>query len=155
MKLREDSLRSFVCDPAEVGAQNSHKNSRGFTLIETIVAGFVLTITSLSLSASLATSSNVSESVRREMEARSAMRAVLAEMRSVPFSEMKATYENASFDVAHLRAPKGEAKPGRITIEDGPAGTQDLLRIRLRVRWMDGSTEREIETVHLVTRIYG
>ena len=135
--------------------RKSRKGARGFTLIETIAAGFVLAVTSLSLSTSLATSNQSTEAVRQEMEARSAMRAILAEMRSMPFAEMLTTYENGGFDVARLRAPEGKSQCGSITIEDGPSGTQDLRRIRLRIQWMNGTTMREIEAVHLVTRTYG
>ena len=135
-------------------SRKTRKNTRGFTLIETIAAGFIFAIASLSLSTSLATSNQCSEAVRQELGARSTMRAMLTEMRSVPFAELETAYKNRGFDVPGLRAPKG-SQCGFIAIEDGPDGTKDLLRIRLRIRWMNGSTMSEIEAVHLVTRTYG
>ena len=129
----------------------------GFTLLEVVGAGFVLSVAVLGLTATLATSSRLSESSRDEVAARYAMRAVIAQLEDSPFDAVKTAFDNRGFDIPGLEAPKGDADglPGQIIFQAGPADAPTMHRVLVRATWRSRGGERTIESVHYLGNVRG
>lgn len=130
------------------------KKTAGFSLVETLFAGFVFTVSSLGLSASLAQSNNSSESVRQELAARTAIRSLLADLRAMPIDQVVSGYTSKTFEIEGLRSPD-QGACGSVTCTPITGGAKDLYRVRVTARWMQGRRVQEIEAAHLLTRLYG
>jgi len=131
--------------------------ARGFTLLEVLAAGFILTLTILGLSASLANGSRLAEGSREELSARAALRDVMAKLDDAPFDAVAVTYHRKGFEVEglHTTAADPDGLPGEIVFEDGPTGTQELYRVSVSVRWHGVMGDRVLEEVRYLANVRG
>lgn len=129
----------------------------GFTLLEVVGAGFVLSVAVLGLTATLATSGRLSESSRDEVAARYAMRGVIAQLEDSPFDNVKTAFNGRGFAIPGLEAPKGDADglPGQILFEAGPADAPTMHRVIVRATWRSRNGVRTIESVHYLGNVRG
>lgn len=138
-------------------AEATQRHHAGFTLLEVVVGGFVLTLSIRGLAAAMSQGSRLSEAFPEKVVARDAMRTVLAQIANTPFRSVAGEFHLAGFAVPGLRAPPGDADglPGPIVFEDGPADILRNYRLRIRVGWRGQAGIRSIEAVHLVTNVRG
>jgi len=129
----------------------------GFTLLEVVGAGFVLSVAVLGLTATLATSGRLTESSRGEVAARCAMRAVIAQLESSPFDTLKTAFDGHGFAIPGLEAPKGDPDglPGQIVFEAGPADAPTMHRVIVRATWRSRNGVRTVESVHYIGNVRG
>jgi len=144
-------------DGAKTSRTRGRSGTGGFTLLETLLAGFVLAVSAVALASTLAQSKRLADRPRDEMVARGAMQSVFAEIAATPFPQVAPTYENAGFAVPGLRAPPGDADglPGEVRVEYGPYGNTSFYTVTLRVRWMNGAQVRTVESVRFVSNVRG
>jgi len=129
----------------------------GFALAEVLIAGFILALSVLGLSASLANGSRLSDVSREDLIARDAIRDTLARLQEAPFDQVAMQYDTRGFRADPLAAVHGDLDglPGEIQFEAGPEGSVDVYRVTLRVRWHSTGGDRLIESVHLLANVRG
>ena len=138
-----------------MGRERARATERGMTLLEVVVAGFVLSIAMLALSASMVLGNRVSDSASSEMVARQTMRGVLAQLEGAPFDQVAVGFHMSGFPVSGLRAATGDTDglPGEVVFDQSPGDPQNLYRVTLRVRWRGLSGTRTIESVHILANV--
>ena len=131
--------------------------SRGFTLIETLVAGFVLTISSVAFAAMLAQGKNIIEMPREEHAARAAIAGVFAEIAGTPYDQLAGQFDRGGFDVPGLRPVTGDGDGlcGEIGFDYGPNGELNVYTVTARVRWRGATGDRSIEVVRYLANVRG
>jgi hypothetical protein len=131
------------------------KRERAFTMLEVVGAGFVLSVTILGLSATMATGYRLTENSREEVQVRYAIRSVLADLSATDFDTVKSTYEKTGFAIEGLRPMKGDADglPGEIEFTAPPENAPGMYRVTIRVRWHGRSGDRTIESVHYLANV--
>ncbi len=129
----------------------------GFTLLEVMVAGLVLTIASVGLAVTLAQGASLAKNPRDEMTARQIVQGVLAEIQSTPFAQVGELFHQRGFAVPGLKAAKGDGDglPGEILFGYGPGGDISYYTVTVRVRWQAGGGERMVESVRYVANVRG
>ncbi len=140
-----------------MGRERARATERGMTLLEVVVAGFVLSIAMLALSASMVLGNRVSDSASAELTARQTIRGVLAQLESAPFDQVAVGFHMSGFPVSGLRAATGDTDglPGEVVFDQSPGDPQNLYRVTLRVRWTGLSGARTIESVHILANVRG
>ncbi len=131
--------------------------NRGFTLIETLAAGFVLTISSVAFAAMLAQGKRIVEMPREEHAARAAISGIFAEIVGTPYDELAIEYDGRGFDVAGLRPVKGDADGlcGEVGFDYGPDGELNVYTVTARVRWRGAAGDRSIDVVRYIANVRG
>ncbi|MGQ0613655.1 MAG: type IV pilus modification PilV family protein [Planctomycetaceae bacterium] len=133
------------------------RRGRGFTLLEVVVAGFVLTIASVGLAVTLAQGASLAKNPRDEMTARQVVQGVLAEIQSTPFPQVGELFHERGFAVPGLKAVEGDGDglPGEIEFGYGPEGDISYYTVKVRIRWQAGGGERSIESMRYVANVRG
>jgi Tfp pilus assembly protein PilV len=137
--------------------QKTPRQSRGFSLVEVLTAGFILTLAVLGLSASLANGSRLADGSRQELIARDAMRDCLARLQETPFDQVAMLYHTRGFRADAIDVVDGDLDglPGEIIFSQGPGDAIDVYRVTLRVRWRGVGGERVIESSHYIANSRG
>jgi len=135
--------------------QRAKKQERAFTMLEVVGAGFVLSVTILGLSATMATGYRLTENSREEVQVRYAIRTILADLTAADFDVLKSTYEKKGFAIEGMRPVKGDADglPGEIEFTAPPEDAPGMHRVTIRVRWHGRSGERTLESVHYLANV--
>lgn len=128
---------------------------RGFTIVEVVLSGFVLTVTVLGVAASIATSGGMGDRSREEMRARRAAQSWLAEVQARPIGTVGFTLHEAAFDVTGLQPTTNDTdgRVGRITFSDGPL--PHTYYVDVRVAWEGRNGEREVRTRVVLADVVG
>ena len=94
---------------------------------------------------------------REEMIVRSAMRGMIAEISSAPYSEVAAAFSGEGFEVPGLAASAVDEDklPGIIRIDEMVEGTARYYRVTLLVNWQGVQGTRSIQSVHYVSNVRG
>jgi hypothetical protein len=131
------------------------KRERAFTMLEVVGAGFVLSVTILGLSATMATGYRLTENSREEVQVRYAIRTVLADLSAADFDSVKSSFEKTGFEIEGLRPVKGDADglPGEIEFSAPPENAPGMYRVTIRARWHGRGGERTIESVHYLANV--
>ncbi len=131
--------------------------TRGFLLVETLVAGFVLTVASLALASALAQGNRTAETPREEYAARTAIGGIFADLSGTPFDQAATVFNGMDFEVPGLRPVRGDGDglPGEVTFTYGPNGEQNVYTVTARVRWQGTAGERSIEVVRYLANVRG
>jgi type II secretory pathway pseudopilin PulG len=129
----------------------------GFTLIEVVVSGVILTIASVALAATMAQTTGLAEMPRQEAAARNAIRGIVATLAATPFDKVAALNHNSDFEVQGLTVQPGDAdgKCGRVIFEYGPDGDTSFYTVTVRVDWRGRAGDRTIESVHYLANVRG
>jgi len=130
---------------------------RGFTLVEVLLAGIVMAIASVGLSASMIQASRLGSAPREDVAARNAIRDCIAEMAATPFDRVAETYQDHDFDVTGLRVAPGDpdGHVGKIHFEYGPDGSTLYYTVTVRIHWMGRNGDRVEESVHYLSNVRG
>ena len=134
------------------GGNRSEARSRcsGFTLLEVIFAGMVITVAMLGLSGTMAQGHVATTGVRDDLTARRAIRSKMAEIRDTPFDSVKEQFQDKEFNVEKLHE---RARRGFIKVADGPS--PGLFKITITMRWSVSGDERSLSQSYLLTKIRG
>ena len=131
-------------------------NSRGFTLVEIVVAAGVLMVATLALAANLAQNAGLASQPREESTARNAVRSMVATLMSEPFSAVAATYHRQGFDVPGLSPLPGDTDGvGECRLAYGPGGDQSLYTVTVEVNWRGRGGERSVRSVFFLSNVRG
>lgn len=140
-----------------MGRVGRSSSQTAFTLVEALVAGFVLVIAALGLASTLAQGSRITDASREEMIARNAIRSMAAELRSVPFDRVASTFDGKGFPVPPLHASREDpdGMPGAIRFEYGPGMNREFYRVTILVEWKGRSGARVIESTEYLANVRG
>ncbi len=133
------------------------RRPRGFALVEVLTAGFVLAISVLGLSASLANGSRLADGSREELVARDAMRDMLARLAETPFDKVALQYHTKGFLAGSLDSVRGDldGQPGEIVFGPGPDDAYGIYQVTLRIRWRGASGEHMVQSTHYLANVRG
>jgi type II secretory pathway pseudopilin PulG len=135
----------------------SNRGGRGFTLLEAVFAGFVISISIAGLSGTMAQGHLASTNVRDELVARRAIRSKMAEIRGADYARIRYVYGAEKFAVDGLEGVPasggGTEIPGSVLVENGP--TNGMVKITIRVKWWRARAPRTIQKVYFLTRLPG
>ena len=126
------------------------RNTVGFSMIEVVLAGVVLSIAFVGLSSTMVQGHVITADTRDEHIARRAIRSKMAEIRATEFTSVGKNFHNTKSNVDGLqgvpRNTGGYKKPLSVTVESGP--TDGLLRITLTNTWRtEGRTKSVLRYV--------
>ena len=138
-------------------ATERRRSSRGFTLIEALVAGFVLTVSSVAFAAVIAQGKHIVDLPREEHAARSAIASVFAEIAGTPYDQLSVRFDGADFVVPGLRPVDGDddGMCGEIAFDYGPNGEENVYTVTTRVRWRGTAGDRSIDVVRYLANVRG
>ena len=133
------------------------RSSKGFTLIETLAAGFVLTISSVAFAAVIAQGRHIVELPREEHAARAAIAGAFAEIVATPYDQLTDQFNGAGFSVPDLRPVDGDDDDmcGEIAFTYGPNGELNIYTVTARVRWRGTTGNRSIKAVRYLANVRG
>lgn len=131
------------------------KRQRAFTMLEVVGAGFVLSVTILGLSATMATGYRLTENSREEVQVRYAMRTILAELDAADFDTLETTFQKKGFAIEGIRPVRSDTDgmPGEIEFTPPPADAPGMYRVIIRAHWQGRGGERTIESVHYIANV--
>jgi prepilin-type N-terminal cleavage/methylation domain-containing protein len=131
--------------------------SRGFTFVELVLAVGILAIVAVGTAAAMVQGPRLTRVAREEMIVRSAMRGMVAEISSAPYSEVAAAFSGEGFEVPGLAASAVDEDklPGIIRINEMVEGTARYYRVTLLVSWQGVQGTRSIQSVHYVSNVRG
>ena len=144
-------VRSHRSDSERGGGKNSKGfalRERGFTLLEVVFAGMILTVALLGLSGTMAQGHAVTSGVSDELTARRAIRSKMAEIRDAPFSTLMDQFHDKEFSVERLQE---RPRRCRVTVADGPS--PGLFKITVTMRWTVSGKQRSLSQTYLLTKI--
>ncbi|MGH7161837.1 MAG: type IV pilus modification PilV family protein [Planctomycetota bacterium] len=143
---RADRRERPGAPPGELPPDSSR--SRGLCLIEVLITGLVLSITSVGLAAAIVQVKRLSEAPREELLAWNAINALRSEISAAPFADAAKNYHLRGFAVAGLKPQQDDADglPGEILYEYGPGGDTRFYKVRLRARWRGTVGARSVES---------
>ena len=132
-------------------------SSRGFTLLEVLVAGAILVMAALAVAAAIAQSPRLAESPREERTARSAIRTVFSEIAATAFEKAALNYHGRGFEVFPLKAVANDpdSLPGEVVFDYGPDGDTTFYSVTVRVRWQGVLGARTIKSRHYISNVRG
>ncbi|MEE8104875.1 MAG: hypothetical protein V3T86_05010 [Planctomycetota bacterium] len=133
------------------------RGEAAFTLLEVLVAGIVLTVSTVGLAVVLAQSHELIQSPRQEVAARNWIRSIYAELAAAPFDGVAATYHRRNFDVPPLFAiaDDPDGLPGEVVFEYGPNGDTSYYTVTVSVRWRGTKGARQVRSVHYLANVRG
>jgi prepilin-type N-terminal cleavage/methylation domain-containing protein len=131
--------------------------SRGFTFVELMLSVGILAIVAVGTAAAMVQGPRLSRVAREEMMVRSAMRGMVAEISSAPYSEVAAAFAGEGFEVPGIAASSVDADklPGVIRVDEMREGTARYFRVTLTVNWQGVEGTRSITSVHYVSNVRG
>ena len=147
--MREATTTTAYCD--------SRARARAFTLIEVIVAGFVLTIAVLGFSAAMPAATKLNDGARSKVQVSEIINSKFAEIAATPFAEAASTYHLTGFEIPGLTPDPedDDGLPGEIVFAAGPDGLAEVYSITFRVRWQSGGSVRTVEAQRLLGNVRG
>jgi len=130
---------------------------RGFTFVELMLSVGILSIVAVGTAAAMVQAPRITRDAREEMTVRAAMRGMVSEISSAPYSDVRAAFDGQGFPVAGLSACADDEDklPGLIRVEELTEGTSGYFRVTLSVDWQGGTRARRIESVHYVANVRG
>ena len=131
--------------------------SRGFTFVELVLAVGILAIVAVGTAAAMVQGPRLTRVAREEMIVRSAMRGMIAEISSAPYSEVAAAFSGEGFEVPGLAASTVDSDklPGIIRVDEMAEGTARYYRVTVRVSWQGVQGTRSIQSVHYISNVRG
>ena len=131
--------------------------SRGFTFVELMLSVGILAIVAVGTAAAMVQGPRLSRVAREEMMVRSAMRGMVAEISSAPYSEVAAAFAGEGFEVPGIAASSVDADklPGVIRVDEMREGTARYFRVTLTVNWQGIEGTRSISSVHYISNVRG
>jgi type II secretory pathway pseudopilin PulG len=122
----------------------------GFTLLEIIIAGVILTVLGLSYSAAIAVFLQASAAARELDDVREGARSQMEEILAwTNYATLASEFDGRTFAVGSLHAPQGpSAPPGIVSID---ASDPDLLRVTVRIEWEGAKGNESYELATMLT----
>ena len=129
---------------------------RGFSLIESLMAGLVLVIASLGVAASVAQGSGITDRTRNEARAWNAIRTVHSTLTADAFSTVATNFHQKGFAVPGLRAVDGDSDglPGSIVMADVP-DVPSCYMVTAMVRWQVSRRVHSVRSRFFIGNVYG
>ena len=138
-----------------VSERSGGRNSKGFALIDVVIASVIFAVAALGLCASMATGTRFTDNSRETLMAHDAVDSITAQIAQTDFAEVARRFYGTGFEVPGLRAAPGDADglPGEVLFSKGPDDAPGSYRVTLRVNWRRGSDVHTLETGFLLANV--
>jgi type II secretory pathway pseudopilin PulG len=141
------------------------RSRHAVTLVEVMIAMFILVVGVGTLFESLVTSQRVNERATNQAKAYEEIQAQIESLQYMPFSTVHKYFKGIAFNVDGLTPIDGAATCGTVTRLSNPnpddttinpnpnkfPSTAQVLPLRFRVAWLDQEGPSSVETVYVMT----